>query len=667
MLQGADSSPTARASKETYRANSRDNNREKEGRREIKERESSSGDPISRGRERGDLVARGQPSSSSSSAAARFASRMASPSNIWVLLGLGIASLILLTRSRKKQIAKDFDAFIKYLELLPPPQPAPPIAPHPLSNLSFAVKDIFDVEGYVTGFGNPDWGRTHDPASRTAPAVTALVQAGAACVGKTHMDEMAYGFLGENKHYGTPVNPAATSRVPGGSSSGSAVAVAGELVDFALGTDTRCSVRLPAAFCGILGFRPSHGAVSCIGVVPMAQSIDTVGWFARDPDVLRTVGQVLLQQTYQEPKQPRRFLIADDCFSLSDMQNRQLSVVLNSVEKAYGRQVISRLKLGDYLSSKLPSLQKFQDRVVNGKQEPSISALTAVSKALEILQRHEFKLNHEDWIRSVKPAFGPGASERVMAALETSSELVEDALKVREEARAAMNELLLMDGILVMPTSPGAPPKLQSKRSLIGEFRNKAFTLLSVAGMSGCCQVSIPIGKHNGCPAAISLVAKHGADRFLLDAVRSLFPVCQKEAEAYGSGTGPAVNAAPRPEAAEAAKEKGNTAFKKKDFRAAIDFYSEAIQCDEKNATYYNNRAAAYLAMCSFHQAETDCTKAIELDKKNVKAYLRRGTAREFLGYYKEADEDFGQALVLEPTNKTAAEGVKRLKKLLYE
>lgn len=659
MWQEADSTPSPKAGREGYRES---NKVYEEGRsREVGERNRSSGNLIIRGRGR---VYSGRPSSS---AAARFASRMASPSNIWVLLGLGIAGLLLLTRSRKKQISKDFGAFIKYLELLPPPQPAPPIAPHPLSNLTFAVKDIFDVEGFITGFGNPDWERTHEPAPRTAPAVACLVQAGATCVGKTHMDEMAYGLMGENKHYGTPVNPAATSRVPGGSSSGSAVAVAGGLVDFALGTDTRGSVRVPASFCGILGFRPSHGAISCIGVVPMAQSIDTVGWFARDPDVLRKVGHVLLQQSYLEPKQPRRLLIADDCFSLSDLQNRQLTVILNSIEEAYGRQVISRIKLGDYLSSRLPTLSKFETKQANGKLDPSTSCLISISRAFEALQRYEFKTNHEDWLRSVKPTLGPGISERAKLALETSLDILEDTLKVRDEARAAMSELLLTDGILVMPTTPGVAPKLQFRGSLLEDFRNRAFTLLSVAGASGCCQVSIPIGNHNGCPVAISLVARHGGDRFLLDTVRSLYAVLQKEAESYGSGTGSTSNAAPRPEAAEAAKEKGNVAFKKKDFKAAIEYYSEAIHCDEKNATYYNNRAAAYLAMCSFFQAQADCTKAIELDKKNVKAYLRRGTAREFLGDYQGADEDFGAALVLEPTNKTAAEGVKRLKKLLFE
>lgn len=592
---------------------------------------------------------------------------MASP-NAWVLLGLGIAGLFFLSRSRKKPIPKDFRAFLQYLELPPPPQPAPPIAPHPLSNLAFAITDIFDVEGFVTGFGNPDWARTHEAASRTAPAVAILVRGGATCVGKTHMDELAYGNTGENKHYGTPVNPAVTSRVPGGSSSGAAVAVAAGLVDFALGTDNLGSVRIPAAYCGILGFRPSYGAVSSVGIVPVSQSLDTVGLFARDPSILRTVGHVLLQQPYSEIKQLRRVIIPDDCFQISSVsEDQHVSVALNSIEKTFGRPVIVRLKLGEYFASKIPSLKSFQTQTENGKVEPSFSALKSLKNAMQLLQRYEFKTSHEDWLSSVKPDLGSGIAERVKAALQTSSELVAEALKVRDEARVALSELLMNDGILVMPTAPGPPPKLCTKGPVVSEFWERALTLLSVACLSGGCEVSVPIGKYDGSPTAISLIAKHGADRFLLDSIKVLFMSLQKEAEAYLTTRGAAVKATAIPEAAEVAKEKGNVAFKNKDYRAAIECYSEAIRMDGKNATYFNNRAAAYLSMCSFQQAESDCSMAINLDNKNVKAYLRRGTAREFLGYYKEADEDFRQALVLEPTNKTAGDAVRRLKKLLYE
>ena len=123
-------------------------------------------------------------------------------------------------------------------------------------------------------------------------------------------------------------------------------------------------------------------------------------------------------------------------------------------------------------------------------------------------------------------------------------------------------------------------------------------------------------------------------------------------------------NVVSKEESAEIAKEKGNQAYKDKQWQKAIEFYSEAIKLSGNNATYYSNRAQAYLERGSYLQAEADCTKAINLDKKNVKAYFRRGTAREMLGYYKDAIDDFKYALVLEPTNKRAAAAAERLRKL---
>ncbi|MBA0801581.1 hypothetical protein Gohar_011938, partial [Gossypium harknessii] len=134
----------------------------------------------------------------------------------------------------------------------------------------------FDIEGYVTGFGHPDWLRTHEPSTRTSPVVLALVEGGATCIGKTVVDELAYSIHGENKHYSTPTNPAAPARIPGGSSSGAAVAVAADFVDFSLvGIDTLGGIRVPAAFCGVIGFRPSYGVISNTGIIPVSSSLDT--------------------------------------------------------------------------------------------------------------------------------------------------------------------------------------------------------------------------------------------------------------------------------------------------------------------------------------------------------------------------------------------------------
>ena len=146
----------------------------------------------------------------------------------------------------------------------------------PLHGLTFGAKDIFHIAGVRTGFGQPDWLRTHPPEDRSAVAVQNLVQAGAKMVGKTHCDELCYSITGENVHYGTPRNPKAPDRVPGGSSSGSASATAGGLVDFALGGDTAGSVRIPASYCGVFGMRPTHNGISPEGVMPLAPSFDVV-------------------------------------------------------------------------------------------------------------------------------------------------------------------------------------------------------------------------------------------------------------------------------------------------------------------------------------------------------------------------------------------------------
>ena len=149
----------------------------------------------------------------------------------------------------------------------------------------------------------------------TATAVTRLLDAGADLAGKTHTDEMAYSLTGENVHYGTPVNPRAPDRTPGGSSNGSAAAVTAWLVDFAIGTDCGGSVRLPASYCGIFGMRPTVDRVPFEGVIPFGPPFDVAGWFARDAGVLERVGRVLLADD-SEPAPPRRMLRAIDAFDL---------------------------------------------------------------------------------------------------------------------------------------------------------------------------------------------------------------------------------------------------------------------------------------------------------------------------------------------------------------
>lgn len=421
----------------------------------------------------------------------------------------------------------DYGAFMEKFTL----QADPSSQKLPLGGLTFAVKDIFDVEGKVTGFGNPDWARTHSVATSTAPAVLSVLKAGAVCVGKTVMDEMAYSINGENIHYGTPTNPCAADRVPGGSSSGSAVAVGAMLADFSLGTDTGGSVRVPASYCGILGFRPSHGVVSTSGVIPMAQSFDTVGWFARDPFILKQVGKVLLQLQDDNPTTLSQLIIAEDCFNLLNIPSHRLTdVLISSVEKLYGSQQIQYTSLGNFIEAKVPSLMHFMDDNTK-KQADNIPSLAALSSAMRLLQRYEFKNNHGEWVRSVNPHLGPGISERVWDALRTTDESIDVCCLLKSELRAALGDLLGDFGILAIPTVPGPPPKLQTEPTTLETFRAKAFSLLSVAGVSGFCQVSVPLGMHDDLPIAVSLVAKHGCDGFLLSFVETLYEVLKKQSE----------------------------------------------------------------------------------------------------------------------------------------
>lgn len=586
---------------------------------------------------------------------------------VWVLvIGVTVAVGMVAaaeTRRRKAKFKEDFGAFVQRFQILPFPQPPPPAAKQTLAGLTFAINDIFELEDYVTGFGNPDWARTHEAAEKTAVTVTALLKNGAVCVGKTVTGELGFGVSGENIHYGTPINPEMPAHVPGGSSSGSAVAVAAGLVDFALGTDTIGCIRIPAAFCGLLSYRPSHGAVSTIGILPNSQSLDTVGWLARDPSILLRVGHTLLKLNTVEPRRARRLIFADDLFQLSKVPKQKAEVVINkAIENLSGYQPQQHINFGQHISLNVPSLKGFLDQSTN--MQNGISNLKALSSAMVSLQRHEFKTNHEDWVKSVEPKLALDVSDNLLTAINTTHEKIKALYDIRKELRACMQILLKDDGILVIPTVADPPSKLNSKKRDTVESHNRALILSSIASMSGCCQVTIPLGKNDGCPISVSFITFHGGDKFLLDTVLDMYSSLKEQIN-FLSNPAPLQDANENFDASELLKEKGNAAYKGKQWNKAVNYYSEAIKLNGKNATYYSNRAAAYLQLGCFQKAEEDCNMAISLDKKNVKAYLRRGTARESLLFYKDAAQDFKHALVLEPQNKVARHAEKRLRKLM--
>ncbi|MFO1188162.1 MAG: amidase [Alphaproteobacteria bacterium] len=361
----------------------------------------------------------------------------------------------------------------------------------PLRGLTFVVKDLFDIAGQVSGNGSPDWRRTHKPATETAPSVAAILAAGAACVGRTVMDEMAYGLSGENIHDGSPVNPAAPGRFSGGSSGGSAVAVAAGLVDFALGSDTGGSIRIPASYCGIFGFRPSHGRISLDGLVPMAPSFDTVGWFARDAHLLQRVGQVLLDQHDRHVPTSHTARLADDAFALTGERASRLA------EDA-------GLRLGRHMQIGPPV------RIAD------LGTLDDWRECFRTCQAAELWQIHGAWVKAVRPNFGPAVRTRFEIASHVTPAATATQRAMRAKYEARMRTFVALGDVLVLPTAPGPAPLRQASAAEIDQVRGRTLALTAPAGIAGLPQVSIPAWRVDGAPMGLSLIGPRGSDEALL-------------------------------------------------------------------------------------------------------------------------------------------------------
>src|SRR5690242_15256465 len=279
----------------------------------------------------------------------------------------------------------------------------------PLRGLTFAAKDLFDVVGVSTGGGNHDWARANPVPDKHAWAVQSLLDAGATLIGKTITDEVSLGILGENAFDGTPLNPKAPDRVPGGSSSGSASAVASGLCDTALGTDTGGSVRVPASFCGLYGIRPTHGRLPLDGMLPQAPSSDTTGWFARDATTFARVSQVMLGDDLSQ-ELPKQLVIAIDAFGFADDDVR-----------AALKPMVSRLT-----------------RLIGPAREESMApqGLSVWARAQRTLQPVEAWETFRPWIEATNPRVAFVVARNLIAGSQISAADRAWAGLMRREARA---------------------------------------------------------------------------------------------------------------------------------------------------------------------------------------------------------------------------------------
>lgn len=365
----------------------------------------------------------------------------------------------------------------------------------PLMGLTFGVKDIYDIASVKTGFGNPAWLDTHEAPIKNAAIVDTLLQAGASMIGKTHTEEMAWSINGINAHYGTPINARAKGRVCGGSSSGSASAVAGKLCDFALGSDTGGSVRLPASYTGLYGLRPTHGRLSLEGVLPLAPSFDVPGWFARDIATFAKVGKVLLKNG---PKDliPRELLIAEDMFALLGEREKQaLQPAIRRIAKIFGA----------------PRAVKIADR-----------PLRECFDLYRIIQASEVWKIHGAWVEKYKPTFGPGIHERMYGAAKSDPAEVANAKAAREKVAQHVQSLFQDNAMIVMPTVPGIAPLIETPQAEAESYRGRAMSLLSVSVLARTPQLNLPLTALDGCPLGISIMGTQGTDEMLIAAAETI-------------------------------------------------------------------------------------------------------------------------------------------------
>jgi amidase len=360
----------------------------------------------------------------------------------------------------------------------------------PLAGLTFAVKDLFDVAGSKTACGNPDRLRDNAPAVATAPAVVAPLMAGARLLGKTHTDEVACGMFGMNPHFGTPINPAAPDRVPGGSSSGSASAVAAGLCDFALGSDTGGSIRVPASFCGLFGIRTSYGRISTAGVMAMAPSFDTIGWFARDAALLRRVGEVYFGEI--PPAARPRLLLARDAF---DIPVPEIGAALLPIARGLG-----------------PS------------EEVALFAhgVDEWLDAFRPLQLHDLWSTLGAWGTAPSRSLSEAVAERIALSATVKPADVAAAVVRREALTRRLVALLGDDGIIIIPTAHDLPPRRDAPVTAQVAFREKTLALTCVASLARLPQINLPVTKVGGCPVGLSLIAGPRGDEHLLAVAEEL-------------------------------------------------------------------------------------------------------------------------------------------------
>ncbi|TYK66632.1 amidase [Colwellia echini] len=362
-----------------------------------------------------------------------------------------------------------------------------------LAGLRLGVKDLFAVAGEKNSAGNPDWFAQAAKATTTASAIDKLMAQGCQFVGFTHTDEIAYSLEGNNIHYGVAENPKVKGHACGGSSMGSAAAVAANLVDIGLGTDTGGSVRIPASYCGLFGIRPSHGVIAKDGLIPLAKDFDTIGWLTNSASLLQEVGDVLLPA--QTVNQVNTLLV---CEPLFDLVATELQPLLEQ-SLTQAKQHFSHCRSFNLANTEI---------------------ISELADAFRILQGRNIAQQHGQWISAQNPIFSAAVAGRFTMAMSLTEQEEREALKVQKAWQKIMADNLNTSTCLFLPTTPTTAPKIGADTSTL---RMQILTLSAIAGLSRSAQVHLPFSQSaQGHPYGFSLLMSQGNDKSLLETCQNL-------------------------------------------------------------------------------------------------------------------------------------------------
>ncbi len=367
----------------------------------------------------------------------------------------------------------------------------PHAASGPLSGLTLAVKDIFQVVGYPNGWGHPARLAEAEIDTVTQPVVQQMLDAGIECIGKSQCEELCYSLMGNNVHYGAPYNSAAPDRLTGGSSSGSASLIAAGEVDVATASDTAGSVRAPASFCGLIGLRATHGRLSLDDSMALAPSFDCFGWYAKDITTYQRVAETVMEADADQT--PLERLIIVDSFQ---------DQLLGPEEVTAYAACLSQIKANFATSRQLDQLPFTFEHAV---------------QTFVTCQSYDVWATLGEWVTARTPKFGPGVNDRLDLAKSITAEQFRLGDADRNQITAALSDLVGKDAVLVLPTVPSCAPLKTADQDDLHIFRLQMIRLLSLASLSGLPQITLPLGQVHGAPFGISLLGPRGSDRRLID------------------------------------------------------------------------------------------------------------------------------------------------------